>query len=41
MPLTPQQTAKNFKHLCIGDLKNAEGKELKYAGSAFHRCIKE
>ncbi|WVQ73623.1 peptidyl-prolyl cis-trans isomerase D [Cryptococcus sp. DSM 104548] len=34
------KTAKNFKHLCIGDKTNAAGVKLAYAGSAFHRCIK-
>lgn len=34
------QTTENFKHLCIGDKTNKDGRKLAYAGSAFHRCIK-
>ncbi|KAK4683858.1 peptidyl-prolyl isomerase D, partial [Tremellales sp. Uapishka_1] len=34
------KTTENFKQLCIGEMKNAEGKQLAYAGSTFHRCIK-
>lgn len=35
------KTADNFKHLCIGDKTNAEGKKLTYVGSGFHRIIKD
>ncbi|GFZ47307.1 peptidylprolyl isomerase [Saitozyma sp. JCM 24511] len=34
------KTTENFKHLCIGDKTNKDGRKLAYAGSAFHRCIK-
>ncbi|RSH95180.1 peptidyl-prolyl cis-trans isomerase cpr6 [Saitozyma podzolica] len=34
------KTTENFKHLCIGDKANKDGRKLAYAGSAFHRCIK-
>merc|ERR1719475_32573 len=33
------KTAANFWHLCKGDKKNGAGKELKFAGSGFHRVI--
>merc|ERR1719473_1265283 len=35
---TPK-TAYNFYHLCKGEKKNTAGKELKFAGSSFHRVI--
>ncbi|KAK8843983.1 peptidyl-prolyl cis-trans isomerase D [Kwoniella newhampshirensis] len=34
------KTAENFRHLCLGDRTNSSGRQLAYAGSSFHRCIK-
>jgi len=33
------KTAENFRSLCVGDKKGADGKALTYKGSSFHRVI--
>lgn len=37
---TVPKTAENFRQLCTGEHKNAQGRPMGYKGSKFHRVVR-